>query len=107
MTNRFFYLEPLAIVFSLTYAQLMWSCVVAFWFPVLPIVTMTDFLRVCGFFVAVLLFSFQNVTAEIRVFVGAASGLVTVLVIFCIVYSWDSGIDNSEMDELEVADVSY
>lgn len=29
MTSRSFYLEPLAIVFSLTYALLMWSCVVA------------------------------------------------------------------------------
>jgi hypothetical protein len=60
---------------------------------------MTDFLRVCGFFIALLLFSFQNTTTEIRVFVGAASGSVTIFIIWCIVNSWDSGFGDSEKDE--------
>lgn len=33
MTKRFVYLEPLAIIFSLTYALLMWSCVVSSLIP--------------------------------------------------------------------------
>ena len=36
MTKPFFYLEPLAIIFSLTYALLMWSCVVTSLVPRSP-----------------------------------------------------------------------
>jgi len=36
MTWRHFYVEPLAVLFSLTYALLMWSCVVASLVPPFP-----------------------------------------------------------------------
>jgi len=78
MTWGDFHLEPLAVLFSLTYALLMWS--------------------VCVFFVALLLFSFQNATTHIRVWVGAASGIVTILIIWCIINSWDSDSGDSERD---------
>jgi len=76
MTWRHFYLEPLAVLFSLTYALLMWS--------------------VCVFFVALLLFSFQDATTHIRTCVGAASGIVTILIIWCIINCWDSDSGKSE-----------
>ena len=101
MAKPLFYLEPLAVIFSLTYALLMWSCVVVFLVHVLQIVTMTDLLSVCAFFVALLLFTFKNATTNIRVSVGAASGFVAILIIWCIINFWDSGIDSeSERDEL-------
>jgi len=80
MTKPLFYLEPLAIVFSLTFALLMWS--------------------VCMFFVALLIFCFQNETKSIRISVGVASGIVVVLIIWCIVNCWDSSLGDSERDEL-------
>jgi len=69
--NRYFHLEPLAIIFSLTYALLMWS--------------------VWLFFIALLLLCFKNTTTVIRVIVGAFAGFVILLVIWCIVNSWHSG----------------
>ncbi|KAI9443655.1 hypothetical protein BJY52DRAFT_1157174 [Lactarius psammicola] len=62
-------LEPLAIAFSLTYALLMWSA----W----------------GFFVALLIFSFQNTSRRIWIPVGTAAGIVTILMIWCIGNTWD------------------
>ncbi|KAI0247959.1 hypothetical protein BJV78DRAFT_1241392 [Lactifluus subvellereus] len=70
MESPCFHLEPLAIIFSLTYALLMWS--------------------VWLFFIALLLFSFQNTTTEIQVIVGIFALFVTLLVIWCIVNSWHS-----------------
>ncbi|KAH8995331.1 hypothetical protein EDB92DRAFT_196297 [Lactarius akahatsu] len=64
-----FGLEPLAIVFSLTYALLMWS--------------------VGGFFVALLIFSFQDTTREIWISVGTAAGIVAILIVWCIKNTWD------------------
>jgi hypothetical protein len=61
---------------------------------------MTDFLSVCVFFIALLLFSFQKTTTEIRVLVGVAAGSVTFLVICCIVNCWESSTVDSEKDEL-------
>ncbi|KAN0140935.1 hypothetical protein V8E53_001379 [Lactarius tabidus] len=66
-----FGLEPLAIIFSLTYVLLMWSA----W----------------GFFVALLIFSFQNMSRTIWIGVGTAVGIVTVLIVWCIINNWDSG----------------
>jgi hypothetical protein len=67
---------------------------------VLQIVTMTDFLSVCVFFVALLLFSLRNETKGIRIPVGVSSGIVIVLIICCILNCWDSSIRESERDEL-------
>jgi hypothetical protein len=61
---------------------------------------MTDLHSVCVFFVALLLFAFQNATTAIRASVGVASGIVTILITWCIVNSWDSSISDSERDEL-------
>ena len=99
MTWRYFYLEPLAVLFSLTYALLMWSCVVSF-FHHFQMVTIINLSSVCVFFVALLLFSLQNATAHIRAWVGAASGVVTILITWCIINSWDSDSCDSERDEL-------
>jgi len=71
-------LEPLAIVFSLTYALLMWSA----W----------------GFFVALLIFSFQNTSRRIWVPMGIAAGIVTVLIVWCITNTWDSDEREDEPD---------
>ncbi|KAH9958307.1 hypothetical protein BC827DRAFT_1220437 [Russula dissimulans] len=65
------HLEPLAIIFSLTYALLMWS--------------------VCLFFVALLLFSFQNTKRKIQISVGAVAAAITALIFWSIWNSWDSG----------------
>ncbi|KAH9005403.1 hypothetical protein EDB86DRAFT_2825063 [Lactarius hatsudake] len=62
-------LEPLAIVFSLTYALLMWSA----W----------------GFFVALLIFSFQDTSMRIWIPVGIAAGIITILIVWCIGNTWD------------------
>ncbi|KAH9168453.1 hypothetical protein EDB89DRAFT_2231812 [Lactarius sanguifluus] len=61
--------EPLAIVFSLTYALLMWS--------------------VWGFFVALLLFTFHDPSGNNILIVGTAAGIVTTLIVWCIEYTWD------------------
>jgi len=79
MKKRVFHLEPLAIIFSLTYALLMWS--------------------VCIFFVALLLFSLQNMTRKIWISVGTAAAFITALVLWSIWNSWDSGDEDLE-DEL-------
>ncbi len=100
MTWGSFYLEPLAVIFSLTYALLMWSCVVVPLVPQFPDSDMTNLYRVCAFFVALLLFSFRNATTHIRASLGAASGFVTVLIIWCIINFWDSESSDSERDGL-------
>ena len=61
---------------------------------------MTNLPSVCVFFIALLLFSFEKTTAHIRAWVGAASGIVTILIIWCIINSWDSDSCDSERDEL-------
>lgn len=53
------------------------------------------------FFVALLLFSFKDETKRIRIAVGVASGMVVVLIGFCIINCWDSSIRDSEKDELK------
>jgi hypothetical protein len=100
MTWRHFYLEPLAVLFGLTYALLMWSCVVASLVSRFQIVTITNLPSVCVFFVALLLFSFEKATAHIQACVGAASGIVTILITWCIINSWESGSGDSERDEV-------
>jgi heme O synthase-like polyprenyltransferase len=61
---------------------------------------MTNLFRVCAFFVALLLFSFQKMKRAICISVGTAAGVVTVLICWCIINSWDSGDEDSENDEL-------
>ncbi|KAN0140937.1 hypothetical protein V8E53_001381 [Lactarius tabidus] len=62
-------LEPLAIAFSLTYTLLMWS--------------------VFSFFVALLIFSFQNTSRKIWIFVGTAVGVVVISMIWCVTNTWE------------------
>ncbi|KAH8998311.1 hypothetical protein EDB86DRAFT_831279 [Lactarius hatsudake] len=62
-------LEPLPIAFGLTYALLMWS--------------------VWGFFVALLIFSFQDTSSKIWIAVGIAAGIVIIAVVWCIKNTWD------------------
>ncbi|KAI9443664.1 hypothetical protein BJY52DRAFT_447779 [Lactarius psammicola] len=64
-------LEPLAIVFSLTYALLMWSVLV--------------------FFAALLVFSFKDTSKNIWISVGTAAGIVTILIAWCTKNTWDPG----------------
>jgi len=75
-------LEPLAIVFSLTYALLMWSA----W----------------GFFVALLIFSFQNTSKKIWITVGTAAGIVTILIVCCVKNTWEPEEQEEEPMEWQV-----
>ena len=70
------------------------------WFYRFQIVTMTNLIRVCVFFVALLLFSFQNATTHVRAWVGAASGVVGILIAWCIINFWESDSGGSERDEV-------
>ncbi|KAI0293045.1 hypothetical protein BC826DRAFT_1143101 [Russula brevipes] len=76
MNKRHFYLEPLAIIFSLTYALLMWS--------------------VCSFFIAVLISSFWKAKKNTWIAVAVSASLVAALIFWCIVNSWDSDDRGSE-----------
>ncbi|KAI0293524.1 hypothetical protein BC826DRAFT_910535, partial [Russula brevipes] len=79
MKKRYFYLEPLAIVFSLTYALLMWSA--------------------CSFFIALLLLSFWKAKMRIWIPVAASAVLVIILILWCITNSWDSSEEKAEVDD--------
>ncbi|KAH9164850.1 hypothetical protein EDB89DRAFT_1892589 [Lactarius sanguifluus] len=70
ITHRVFGLEPMAIVFSLPWALLMWSMV--------------------SFFVALSLFCFRTSNAPTRQFVAATFVVVTALVGWCIRCTWGS-----------------
>ena len=50
------------------------------------------------FFIALLLFSFWKTTARIQASVGVASGIVAILIIWCIINSWESDKGDSEKD---------
>jgi len=76
-------LEPLAIVFSLTYALLMWSA----W----------------GFFVALLIFSFQNTSRKIWIPVGTAAGIVAILIVWCIWNTWDQEEEEEEPIDMNLS----
>ncbi|KAI0293518.1 hypothetical protein BC826DRAFT_373727 [Russula brevipes] len=76
MDKRRFYLEPLAIIFSLTYALLMWS--------------------VCSFFIAVLISSFWKAKKNIWIPVAVSASFVAALILWCIVNSWDSDSDEDD-----------
>lgn len=81
----------------------MWSCVVASLVPSFP--DSDDKLicplpSVCVFFVALLLFSFQNATTHIRASVAATAGFVTILILWCIISCWESDSGDSERDEI-------
>ena len=62
---------------------------------------MTNLLSVCVFFVSLLIFSFKKEKRGIWIAVGVPSGMVVILIVFCIVNCWDSSIRNSEKDELK------
>ena len=73
---------------------------------VLQIVTTIDLFSVFVFFIALLLFSFQNATTKIRVFMGATSGIVIILVICCIASLWDPSIERDEFTDIPAEDDS-
>jgi len=60
---------------------------------------MTKFLSVSAFFVALLFFSFQGTTTSTRISMGVTAGIVSVLILWCIIDLWDSG-DGDSGDEL-------
>jgi len=70
-THRRFGLEPMAIVFSLPWALLMWAMMM--------------------FFVALLLVCFRISNLSTRIFVAVTSVIVAVLIAWCILWSWRSG----------------
>ena len=88
MEWRWVGLEPLAIVFSLTYALLMWSYVT--FQNLRPLYGAHFFNRAWGFFVALLIFSFQNTSKKIWIPVGSAAGIVAILIVWCVWNTWDS-----------------
>ncbi|KAI9509043.1 hypothetical protein F5148DRAFT_815641 [Russula earlei] len=73
-SHRIFGLEPMAIIFSLPWALLMWSMVV--------------------FFIALLLFSFSISNVPTRVFVAVMSFLAAALIAWCIKNAWESTEDD-------------
>ncbi|KAI0250653.1 hypothetical protein BJV78DRAFT_1393295 [Lactifluus subvellereus] len=72
-THRLFGLEPMAIIFSLPWALLMWSMVI--------------------FFIALLLFCFSISNISTRIFVSVMSVMMAPLVVGCILTSWHSSDD--------------
>ncbi|KAN0127127.1 hypothetical protein V8E53_015065 [Lactarius tabidus] len=70
-THPRFGLEPMAIIFSLPWALLMWAMVM--------------------FFVALLLVCFGTSNLSTRIFIAVTSVMVAVLVGWCILWSWRSG----------------
>ncbi|KAI9458695.1 hypothetical protein BJY52DRAFT_1223443 [Lactarius psammicola] len=69
-THRIFGLEPMAIIFSLPWALLMWAMVM--------------------FFIALLLFSFYHSNTPTRIFVAVASAMLATLVGSSIRKAWES-----------------
>jgi len=69
-THRKFGLEPMAIIFSLPWALLMWAMVM--------------------FFIALLLFSFYYSNTSTRIFVSVASAMLSVLTLWVIRRAWES-----------------
>jgi hypothetical protein len=68
---------------------------------------MTNFLSVCTFFAALLFFSFEDTTTSICISVGIAASIVSALIFWCIVNSWDSGDGYSRDAELIDEDELY
>ncbi|KAH8987810.1 hypothetical protein EDB92DRAFT_2014060 [Lactarius akahatsu] len=75
-THRIFGLEPMAIIFSLPWALLMWAMVM--------------------FFIALLLFSFYQSNTPTRVIVAVASAMLAALVVSCIRWAWESSDGRAE-----------
>ncbi|KAH9031675.1 hypothetical protein EDB85DRAFT_1328466 [Lactarius pseudohatsudake] len=75
-THRVFGLEPMAIIFSLPWALLMWAMV--------------------KFFIALLLFSFYQSNTPTRVVVAVASTMLAALVVSCIGWAWESSDGREE-----------
>ncbi len=89
-------LEPLAIIFSLTYALLMWSYVILVLLSLALVFMLIDLYSAWGFFVALSIFTFQNTTTTIQISVGTAAGIVSILICWCIGNTWDPGEDEEE-----------
>ena len=68
---------------------------------------MIDLFSVVVFSVALLLFSFQNATTKIRVFMGATSGMVIILVICCIASLWDPSTEWEELMGIPAEDEQH
>ena len=49
-----------------------------------------------GFFVALLIFSFQNTSKKIWISVGSAAGIVAILIVWCVWNTWDSEEEDEE-----------
>ena len=49
-----------------------------------------------GFFVALLIFSFQNTSKKIWISVGSAAGIVAILIVWCVSNTWDPGEEEEE-----------
>ncbi|KAF8474432.1 hypothetical protein DFH94DRAFT_855629 [Russula ochroleuca] len=76
-SHRIFGLEPMAIIFSLPWALLMWSIVI--------------------FFIALLLFCFSISNILSRIFIAIVSVLVITLIIWSIRTAWDSAEHNDDV----------
>ncbi|KAI0301654.1 hypothetical protein B0F90DRAFT_1936389 [Multifurca ochricompacta] len=72
-THRVFGLEPMAIIFSLPWAMLMWSMVI--------------------FFIALLLLCFEISNISTRIFVAVMSVMIAALISWCIRSIWETSED--------------
>ncbi|KAH9985510.1 hypothetical protein BJV77DRAFT_113135 [Russula vinacea] len=82
-SHRIFGLEPMAIIFSLPWALLMWSMVI--------------------FFIALLLFCFSISNAPTRIFVAIMSVLMAALIGWGVWTAWESEEDEDEVWEKSLA----
>ncbi|KAH8982875.1 hypothetical protein EDB92DRAFT_2040114, partial [Lactarius akahatsu] len=70
-THQRFGLEPMAILYSLPWALLMWAMVM--------------------FFIALLLVFFRSSNSSMQIFAAATSAMVAVPIWWCVLWSWRSG----------------
>jgi len=89
-SRRFFGLGPMAIVFSLPWALLMWSCVISC-IPCRPfsygLLTPPD--RMVTFFIALFLYCFSIPTKRTFISIVSSSVIVVVFVAGCICTTWE------------------
>ena len=103
-SHRTFGLEPMAIVFSLPWALLMWSYVISCLFRRYTRFTFMKFPlnRMVIFLVALLLFCFSISNVSTRIFVAISSVLVITLIGWCIRIIRQSTEDNVWQNSLVV-----
>ena len=87
-SDRVFGLEPMAIIFSLPWALLMWSYVISC-LPSSHLSYPFSVDRIVIFFVALLLFCFSISNASTRIFVATMSVLMFTLIGWCIRAAWE------------------